>query len=652
MKRGVYALACAAVVILCFLGGGLLASASDLQQEPDYDSAMQTEHYHTQVEVLQDGSYRVEERIQVNMLERRHGIYRYIPQYGPSVYADTSGQRQKVPFFGKIELLEANVPAEVFRENGCTVFRLGSEETTVYGPVEYVIRYQFTPWFQDQEYSNAYYNVFPAMWQNPIPSGSSFSIVFPKDFAHENLKLYKGAYGGTEDGAEMMELRWSGNTLEDTLNQDLQLGEGVTFFAAMPKGYFTGLHSVKGAGTALLALALAGLAGTALLFLAFGRDEAIYPSVQFQPPQGLDSTAVGYILDGAIEDRDILSLILYWADQGCLAIEEAKKGKLRFRRIRALPEDAPAYARTVFQRLFRDGDVCKLEEVSGKFYKTLQAAKEQVKSGFQGETALYTKSSRCSRRAAGLLCAVPFGSFVLFIGFTSDTDGGQWALNLACLAFVLAGALAGCHAVDTWHSTAVTKRGRSVLSAAAMIGGGLAGYGGAYLRRVRQGEAFDYALLYGAVCLASLAMVFLAAFMRKRTHFCVECMGKLLGLREFIETAELDRLQALAEESPQLFYHILPYAYVMGLSDVFARKLKGLALEPPQWYAGPESDRSFDYYMFHRHLMRNMDTAAQALAVPEPPKTSGDSGLGGGGFSSGGGGFSGGGFGGGGGGSW
>lgn len=652
MKKGFYALVCVAVAVLCFLGGGLLVSVSGSEQDPVYDSAMLTENYSTQVEVLKDGSYRVEERIQVNMLERRHGIYRYIPQYGPSVYMDEAGQQQKVPYFGTIKLLEANAPAEVFQENGCTVFQLGSEDKTVYGSVEYVIRYQFTPWFQNREYSNAYYNVFPGRWQNPIPAGSSFSIVFPKDFTHENLKLYRGSYGEAEDGAEIMDLHWSGNTLEGTLNQSLQLGEGMTFFAAMPEGYFTGMHSVKGVGIAILALTFAGLAAMVLLFLAFGRDETIYPSVQFQPPQGLDSAAVGYILDGIVEDRDMLSLILYWADQGYLTIEEAKKGNLYFHRMRPLPADAPAYARTMFQRLFRDGDVCKLKDVSGKFYKTLNVAKEQVKLCFQGPTALYTKSSRCARAAAGLLCVIPLGSFFLFVGMTSYMEM-QWVMNLVCLALVLAGVWTNCYVVDTWHSKAASKRWLIALSAATMVVIGLAGYGGGYLQRVRQGEVFDFTVLYAVVCAASVAMILLTVFMRKRTHVCVEWMGKLLGLREFIETAELDRLRALAEESPQLFYHILPYAYVMGLSDVFARKLKGLALEPPQWYTGPVRGNYFDYYVFHRSLMRSMDTASQALAVPEPPKTSGGSGFGGGGFSGGGGGgFSGGGFGGGGGGSW
>ena len=43
MKRGVYALVCVAVAVLCFLGGGLLVSVSGSDQDPVYDSAMLTE---------------------------------------------------------------------------------------------------------------------------------------------------------------------------------------------------------------------------------------------------------------------------------------------------------------------------------------------------------------------------------------------------------------------------------------------------------------------------------------------------------------------------------------------------------------------------------------------------------------------------------
>ena len=128
-------------------------------------------------------------------------------------------------------------------------------------------------------------------------------------------------------------------------------------------------------------------------------------------------------------------------------------------------------------------------------------------------------------------------------------------------------------------------------------------------------------------------------------------MGYLAGLRDFIETAELDRMKVLAEDQPQMFYHIMPYAYVFGLSDVFAEKLKDLGLSAPDWYETDRQFTFFDYYIFNRCLMGSMDQVTSTLSVPEPPKTSSGSGSFGGG-SFGGGGFSGGGFGGGGGGSW
>ncbi|MCI9546608.1 MAG: DUF2207 domain-containing protein [Lachnospiraceae bacterium] len=651
MKKMLYAFVCLAAAALCFLGGGALESVSRSEQTPTYDSAMDTQSYATQVEVLEDGSYQIEERIQVDMLEERHGVYRYIPQYGPSVYRNESGEFQKVPYCGKVELLKANAPVDISNENGCTVFRLGSEDETVYGPTEYVLRYRFTPQFQDKGYANAYYNVFPGMWQNAIPAGSSFSVIFPKDFDHEKLKLYTGAYGSQKDAAEILKLRWSGNTVKGTLKRDLKLGEGVTFFAAMPEGYFKETHTLVWPKILSLVLSLICFVSAVGMFLAFGRDETIYPSIQYQPPQGIDSAAVGYIIDGVVEDRDVLSLILYWADQGFLTIEEKKKGKLILHRVRSLPKDAPGYAQTMFRELFKNEDKCNVEKLSGKFYETIQAVKAQVKMGFQKTNALYTRSSLFARKASGLMCALPFGSFILLMCLTSYTDVIQLIIILVCYVAYLAGACMFCYGVDTWHSKTAAQREGMVTGGITLVCIGLAGYGGAYLQRIENGEAFSYRVLFVLVCAASVFLAFLTAFMRKRTHVCTEWMGKLLGLRDFIETAELDRLQALAEETPELFYHILPYAYVLGVSDVFARKLKGLALEPPQWYVAPY-DRSggyFDYYVFHHSLMHNMDTATKALAVPEPSKIS-ESGSSGSGFS--GGGFSGGGFGGGGGGSW
>ena len=132
----------------------------------------------------------------------------------------------------------------------------------------------------------------------------------------------------------------------------------------------------------------------------------------------------------------------------------------------------------MFWKLFEKGDVCKVEKLKGKFYETLMEAKTQVKMCFRGPTALYTSSSRLSRWVSGVLCAVPFGSFLLLVGRTSYTGAGLWIMNFFCFIAFLAGALIVCGDVDSWHSEAAGKREKLMIAGLSLVGIGLAGYGG------------------------------------------------------------------------------------------------------------------------------------------------------------------------------
>ncbi|MBK5261458.1 MAG: DUF2207 domain-containing protein, partial [Peptostreptococcaceae bacterium] len=112
---------------------------------------------------------------------------------------------------------------------------------------------------------------------------------------------------------------------------------------------------------------------------------------------------------------------------------------------------------------------------------------------------------------------------------------------------------------------------------------------------------------------------------------------------------ELEKIKKLSEENPAYFYNVLPYAYVLGLNEKWAKKFEGLAIEPPAWYGGGYNNTLFNTWIFMN--MFNGFTNTMASSVVPPTPSGGSGGLGSGGFS-GGGGFGGGGFGGGGGGSW
>ena len=125
--------------------------------------------------------------------------------------------------------------------------------------------------------------------------------------------------------------------------------------------------------------------------------------------------------------------------------------------------------------------------------------------------------------------------------------------------------------------------------------------------------------------------------MLKPNWYGRQILGHLLGLKRFIEVAEKKRLEKMVEENPEYFYQILPYAYVLGVSDKWIKQFENIAVPQPEW-----CDGTFRFNNFN-HLMRNFNAATKPSVANGGIQRS---------SSSGGGGFSGGGFGGGGGRSW
>jgi uncharacterized membrane protein len=102
----------------------------------------------------------------------------------------------------------------------------------------------------------------------------------------------------------------------------------------------------------------------------------------------------------------------------------------------------------------------------------------------------------------------------------------------------------------------------------------------------------------------------------------------------------------LVKDDPEYFYKILPYAYVLNVSDVWSKKFESIAIPQPSWYAS-STPGYFNSFLFMNSMNHTLGTMNRAM-TSAPRSRGGGGGFGGGG----GGGFSGGGFGGGGGGHW
>ena len=477
-----------------------------------------------------------------------------------------------------------------------------------------------------------YFNVLPADWETTIEK-SRITVDMPKSFSAENTFLYVGndAYVAGEPGFTA-----DGNSVTVRL-KNFDPANGATVRIVLPEGYFTDELSYGWVNIAAIILPIAAAAIAAVLYVLFGRNKKLFPTVEFYPPEGTTSADVGYMIDGIIDNKDLISLLIYWADKGYIAIETCENNAFTLTRLRGLPMSATEYERTMFDGIFESGTVVPSSKLDDSFYKTLAKTKTQLGDSIKkrGFTA-FTTASRVCRILACLLAGAPIGAFLALAGYAAASDityfGAAAALVMMAVSFVYS------ITVQAKFGLKKSEYRAKIALCAVVTAAALAG-------TVIVGAVFDWIVPAAVAAVLTLVIMQLSAVMPTRKKQSREYLEKLLGLREFIRAAELERIEKLSEDDPEYFYHVLPYAYVFGLSDTWAKRFESIAVPPPQWYYG-YNNNMFTTMLFMNSLNRSLNSANTVMASSP---NSGGSGIGGSGF---GGGFSGGGAGGGGGGSW
>ncbi|MCK5211747.1 DUF2207 domain-containing protein [Candidatus Parcubacteria bacterium] len=148
----------------------------------------------------------------------------------------------------------------------------------------------------------------------------------------------------------------------------------------------------------------------------------------------------------------------------------------------------------------------------------------------------------------------------------------------------------------------------------------------------------------GSIVLSAIIVMIFGYFMPALTKKGVLAKEKILGLKEYINVAEKDRIKFhnAPEKNPQHFEVLLPFAMVMKLEKAWARQFANIYDSSPSWYEG--SGGHFSALALTNELSGFSKTTNTSLASHPSSAGSGGSGFSGG--------SSGGGFGGGGGGSW
>lgn len=605
----------------------LLAVACILPAYAGYvDPYMKTKSFSSYIEVYEDNTYRVTETISVEFLESRHGIYRNIPL----VSFGENNNKVRV----KVTDISVDEEFETYIENSNMVIQIGDADYTISGKKEYNISYTIKN--QDNKNDNFdlfYLNILPTEWQTAIDE-AYVTVNFMKNADLSNFKLFSGSYGNLDNGK--FSTRLSGNVIFINSTEPLNAYEGASLRIELPDDYFKGEEQNPFLSFLIIFLSVLALLIVIFLKLMFGRKKDIIPVVSFYPPENMSSADVGYVLDGMTDTKDIISLIIYWADKGLISIEEEDKKTIRLTKLRDINPDSKPYEKVMFSGLFESSDSVTTEELKNTFYTTIDATRRGIGLYYTAnkQRRIFKGSSEVFNIIAAILSAVPMAALI-FIGYQIKiVTEAVMAIGVVATIFFI-GALISWVIVN-YKKNSLSKKSFAVLNVfiIAVLILILAGETAAGLFILKM----PFVTAVSAIC--AVVAAYLSRDMRTLTDNGLKLTGELVGFKEFIEKAELDRLNALAQENPQYFYKILPFAYVMGLSDKWAKKFENIAIEPPMWYNGYRGS-VFNTYLF-MHTFNNSINTLQTNMISAPQS------KGGGSF----GGFSGGGVGGGGGGSW
>ena len=467
----------------------------------------------------------------------------------------------------------------------------------------------------------------------------------PIDLSNTTIEFIGGSYGSTN--TDLVNYTVEGNTITGNLKQPLAAGEGLTLNIRLPQGYFVGARTGNEWNPMVYIVSGLCLALAVVLWFRFGRDRKPLEPVMFYAPDKLTPAQVGTIIDGKTGNEEILSMIMYLADKGYLTIEQTSKKNFKFEKVQELPADALNFERTVMRALFPGGrTVSSMKDLEDTFYEDMQVAKAEVGGFFaEPQNKLFTSGSKTAQAFIYLACFLPLFIFGCVTGYRTEGYFDVFmVLIMGCLFGILpfAGLSFLAHTIETRQGmTTGSFTGRvitgTLISAALLV-----------IVLATGTVTFGTILMPLVPVVVSVIAAFLGAFATKRTPQGNKWLGETLGFKNFIQTAELDRIKTLVDENPNYFFDVLPYAYVLGVTDKWAKRFESLAIEPPYWYRTYDSYSMFNTIYFTNALMHSMNAISTNITVPP---NSGSGGFGGGGFT-GGGGFSGGGGGGVGGGSW
>ena len=517
------------------------------------------QNYDVSLEVTRNRQVYVQENIKVEFTQDSHGIIRSIP-LGSS----------------DVSYIKVSSPFHTYSLGNMVEIKIGSAAEYVSGVQTYNISYLHQIYDNKPEF---YYNLVGPKWGVPIKK-VRFRVHMPDKVDANFVGLSIGEFGtkGFEGGAEF---KVDEDVIFGETFRELRPDEGVTLRLEVPPNYFFNTVNQK-ANLVWIGLLLCTMFSF-LIWYSRGKDDHVTPVITFNPPPEINCVDAELIMNESVTDKGLIALMIKLAYDGFLKLTPQDKEYLLsdFKPYTGDNETENSLLSTLKKQAGGSGKITVSQlQHSVDFYDKWSFLRETANEEAIRKRFYDVRSMNKKYSLSLLFLVIVNALLTLYSGFNYHFSWHSLLIYgpLPLVAIV-------CYGVFFRSDFIMRLR---VIFMITLI---LIPLVQPFLEGVKanwfQFGCGVFCVLFSFVCFNEILKPnALGRFYKKQ----------LLGLKQFIEVAEKKRLEALVGENPQYFSKILPYAYILGVSDIWIKQFEKIAM--PRQKLDIRNRRQF------KHLMR------------------------------------------------
>ncbi len=317
------------------------------------------------------------------------------------------------------------------------------------------------------------------------------------------------------------------------------------------------------------------------------KKKKVIKPMEYVPPRG--ASPIDFMIEyygASASPREIFNpLMLYWAERGFITIEEDCKRGLKLTKIKDLerPESDDGFNPDTFEieaglfgKIFNGGDEVFYTLAAGASFKT---AYEDIISDCKKQAKKVTEKKTKNLKIASLIVSFAMLLAVVVLFGIATRNNGVIICVFPCAAIAMAKLAFGLSDNDGGIQKGSAIR-FMLVPFFVMVGG------------VPMVAEFMFlpvsaaAVLISAILFCAVTVFFVSEKIDIRDDAQLKFYARICGFKQFLLLAEKSKLETLVEEDPRYYYNILPYCYILNITEKLKAKFDSIALDGPAWYLG------------------------------------------------------------------